>query len=125
MATITHRSLVRPQALNYPSVPASLKQYNLYSFLSLALVALFILYFILPHTGVLAPLFDLNVVFILFVPAAALILSVMGIRQFSTNHNRGVVMSYIALGITTLYFMVALAIPLVLIGLYIIYTFIA
>jgi hypothetical protein len=125
MATLSikQRALALPRTLALPALPDALKQYNKYSILSLALAALFILYFIIPHS-VLYPLLSFNVFYILIVPAAALVLSVIAIRQIYGTQEKGIVLSYIALGITTLYFMVALAIPLVLIGLYLLYSFV-
>ncbi|MBX4198350.1 hypothetical protein KW782_03390 [Candidatus Parcubacteria bacterium] len=52
----------------------------------------------------------------------ALTLAVISLRQISKTQDRGRLASYIALSITTLYFMVALAIPVVLIGLYLLYS---
>jgi hypothetical protein len=120
MATIT----LKQQTLTLPAIPVALKQYNKYSLLSLSLALIFILYFIIPHGGILQPLLGFSVFYILVVPALALVLSVIAIRQIYKTQARGITLSYIALSITTLYFMVALAIPLVLLGLYIIYSFI-
>jgi hypothetical protein len=120
MSTLT----LKQKALSFPAVPASLKYYNKYSLLSLSLATLFVLYFIMPHGGVFHSVFSLSIFYILVLPFLTLILSVMAIRQIYRTNDRGIVLSYIALGITGLYFMVALAVPLVLIGLYIIYSLI-
>ncbi len=120
MATLTYRTQTLPSI----AIAAPFKQYNKFAIVSLLLASLFVLYFLLPHGGVFAPVFNLSVLYILIVPAVAMVTSVLAIRQMHQTHERGHMMTYFALGITTLYFMVALAIPLVLVGLYIIYSFI-
>jgi hypothetical protein len=92
--------------------------------LSLALVALFVLYFFIPHGGAFRPVFGLSMLYIVILPIVAMVFSIKSLRQIAHTNDRGRVLSYIALGITTLYFMVALAIPLVLVGLYLIYSFV-
>ncbi len=115
---------LKQRAITLPALPAALKYYNKYSIASLSLATLFVFYFILPHGGVLHPLFSLSVFYILILPMMSLALSVMAIRQIYRTNDRGIILSYIALGVTTLYFMVALAVPLVLIGLYLLYSFV-
>jgi hypothetical protein len=122
MATLT----LKQRTLALPAAAVALKQYNKYAISSLILAIIFLSYFIIPHVGVLSSVFNFSVFYVLVVPALALVLAVLGIRQIKMNktHDRGIALSYVALGITTFYFMIALAIPLVLLGLYIIYSFI-
>lgn len=97
--------------------------YNKYALLSTICVLLFISYFLIPHHGILSSVLQFDLLFIMFIPFAALILSVIGLRQITRTHDRGMIMSYITLGIMGFYFIVALAIPMVLLGLYILYTY--
>jgi hypothetical protein len=120
MTTLT----LKQNTFNPQAALAPLKQYNKYSLMSIVLAALFILYFFLPHGGALQPVFGMSVLYVLFVPIAALVTSIIAVRQISHSHDKGLIMSYITLSITTLYFMVALAIPVVLIGLYLLYSYV-
>ncbi len=113
---------IKQQAIPSYSLPT--QNYNKYTFMSLVLVALFILYFFVPHVGVLNSVFNLSIVFVVFIPLAAFVLSLISVRQISQTHGKGMVLSYIALGVTSLYFMVALAVPVVIVGFYILYSYV-
>ncbi|MBA3285365.1 MAG: hypothetical protein H0U27_09965 [Nitrosopumilus sp.] len=120
MTTITSVNYSRTAAISHNA----LSHYNKYAVLSMIFAALFISYFIIPHEGLFSAIFRFNVFFIVFVPFIALMFSIVSLRQISHNHDKGMTLSYVALGISGLYFMVALAIPVVLVGLYLIYTFV-
>jgi cytochrome bd-type quinol oxidase subunit 2 len=118
MATLV---LKQPQTLSLPL--QRVWRFNLNAFLSLVLAAIFILYFSLPHSGVFRGVFQLSVLYLIFIPAIAFVLSVVGLRQISRTHDRGIVFGVVALFVTSLYFIVALATPIVLLGLYIVYSY--
>lgn len=105
------------------SLPRFFGHFNKYALASIVFAILFISYFVLPHHGVLSSVLQYNVVFIVFIPLIALALSVISLRQIPVTHDRGITLSYITLGITGLYFTVALAVPFVLLGLYFIYSY--
>ncbi len=121
MTTITSVNYSQTAAIPHHNV---LGHYNKYAVLSMIFAALFVAYFIIPHQGIVNLIFRFEVFFIVFVPFIALIFSIISLRQISHNHDKGMTLSYIALGISGLYFMVALAIPVVLLGLYLIYTYV-
>ena len=121
MATITSINYSRAQTSSFSH---AFGNYNKYALASFTFAALFISYFLVPHSGILSPVMNFSVFFVVFAPFIGLLLSVISIKQISRTHNKGMVLSYISLGITGVYFMVALAIPVVLIGLYFVYTYI-
>jgi hypothetical protein len=118
MATLV---LKQPRVITLPF--QKVLGYNLSAFLSLILASVFVLYFCLPHTGMMSSVFQLSIIYLVFVPLAAFVLSVIGLHQISYTHDRGTVFGVIALFVTSLYFIVALATPIVLLGFYIVYTY--
>src|SRR4051812_17506107 len=64
--------------------------------------------------------------FIIITPAIALVLSVISLRRYVKSHTqvRGMVLAYVAFVINALYFLTALAMPLVLLGFYIVYVYV-
>lgn len=88
--------------------------------LSVFFASTFILYFFLPHIRSMG----INMIFVVVVPLVAFVMSVVALRQIAHSHERGSVMSLAALSLVSLYFLTALAIPFVLVCIYIIYTYI-
>ena len=105
------------------AIPSFWRSYNKYALLSVLMATLFVSYFFLQPIDALAPIFNYSIVFIVFVPIAAFVLSVISLKQIAHTHDKGATLGYAALGITSLYFMVSLAIPLVLLGMYLMYTY--
>ena len=66
--------------------------------------------------------FKFIALFLFLVPAAAFICSVISIKKHAVE--RSAVLSYISLAITTLYFSMILALPILLLGLYLIYSYV-
>jgi hypothetical protein len=103
-------------------------RYNLSSLASIALASLFIMYVILfavlPHTEFFRALIQLSVVFIIIVPIAAFILSLISLRQINEHGGGGATLSYVALSITLFYFVVGLSFGIIFLGLILLYTFI-
>jgi hypothetical protein len=102
--------------------------YNKAAVASLTLVGIFLLYLFMPYTSALNRLFHFNysLLFIVLVPLVAFALAIFSIKHASRiqRKEKGTSLGYIALGVTTLYFMTALAIPVVLIGCYLLYTYV-
>jgi hypothetical protein len=65
-------------------------------------------------------------VFAVICPALALVFSTMSLRRYVKMHQqvRGMVLAYISFSISSLYFVTALAMPFVLLGLYLVYVYI-
>jgi len=101
-----------------------IRSFNIYAITSALLSFLFILYFFIPRSGMLRYALSFSVLYIIFVPLFSFILSIFSLRQIARTRERGAVLSYCALAITSLYLMVALAIPVVLFCLYMIYTYV-
>jgi hypothetical protein len=112
---------INQQAIRSYSLPSV---YNKYSLVSVALAVLFVLYFLVPHVGVLSSVLSFSMFFLVILPLIAFALSLVALRQIMRTHDRGIILSYIALGITSLYFMVALAVPVVIVGCYILYSYV-
>ncbi len=66
--------------------------------------------------------FKFVALFLFLVPAAAFVCAVISIKKHAIE--RSVVLSYISLVITTLYFSMILALPILVLGLYIIYSYV-
>ena len=105
-------------------VSLAARPFNLSSVSSILLAFLFLSYFIVPHDGILFPVLRLNLLFLLVVPLCALACSIIALIQISKTNERGVVISYVALGISSLYFVTALAVPVVIAGLYFLYAYV-
>ncbi len=124
-ATLQQPTLVQDVKLISP-VNTHVSHYNKAAYISLALVLLFVLYVFLPHPTFLRPILNFSVFYILIVPLAAFILSIFAIKHAARSEEaeKGTAFGYVALSVTTLYFMTALAIPVVLIGCYLLYSYI-
>ena len=112
--------------LSIPNV--SLVGYNTTAIFSIVFAGLFMMYFLVPHVGILKQFFNLSFFYVLVAPLAAFILAVISMRQIlrsdvSHSSDGGLIMSVSALVVTSLYFIVALAIPLVLLCCYVVYTY--
>ncbi len=68
----------------------------------------------------------LSMLFVVVAPALALYFSVTSLRRYVKQHNevRGMFLAYISFVVSSLYFVTALAMPLVLLGLYVVYIYI-
>jgi EamA domain-containing membrane protein RarD len=120
MSTLAVKRTSLSQATHFP-LPF---EYNKYSLLSLGFAFLFILYFLIPHSGPLSALFSLSIVYLVLLPALAFLFAVLSLRQIARTQEKGSLLSYVALGVASLYFIVALAIPFVLIGYYLVYSYV-
>jgi hypothetical protein len=100
--------------------------YSVGSILSFSFALLFIAYLIVPRIGILNSVHHLGVslVFVILMPIASFILALYSLRHHQVFQNRELIMSYSALAITSLYFITILAIPVVLIGYYFLYSYI-
>ncbi len=112
-----------PRAHTPEAIAVESERMSKASIASMALVMCFVLYFLVPHVGMAATIFRFNMMYIVVVPFVTFLLSTYAVYHARLHHERGIALGYLALSITTVYFIVALAIPLVLIGLYIIYSF--
>jgi EamA domain-containing membrane protein RarD len=123
IATLSHPQIAQGVQAH---TQAQALHYNKYAYASLALALLFVFYIFLPHPAPLKSLFSFTVFFILIVPISAFILSIMSIRHAARTKEaeKGTTLGYVALGVTSLYFMTALAIPVVLVGLYVLYAYV-
>ncbi len=92
--------------------------------LSLAFMSMFIVYVFLPHPPALRSLMNLSVLFVVVLPLVSFVLSIISIRQGLYNHEKGIYLAYSAFALASLYFMTALAVPLVLLIYYVVYTYI-
>lgn len=106
------------------SKPLFIHKYNKAALVSFLLALLFASYFVIPHDSFLYPLYKFSILFVVVLPALTFILSILSVRQIMTTHERGATLSYIALSMTSLYLIAGMAIPFVLIGLYIVYSYI-
>ncbi|MES2437372.1 MAG: hypothetical protein V4519_05180 [Patescibacteria group bacterium] len=102
----------------------ALQAVNKAALVSISLTVLFLSYFLVPHVGVFSYIFDASLLFVILAPVVALFSAVVSLRQIHRSGDKGLTISYVALGITSLYFMVALAVPIVLIGTYLLYTYV-
>jgi hypothetical protein len=104
----------------------SIKSFNLNrgAIISFALTLIFLSFFVLPHTGILHIAFRFSVFFMLILPCLTFILSLLSIHHMLATGERGMALGYVALSVTALYLIVALAIPFVLMALYLVYTYI-
>jgi hypothetical protein len=114
---------LNPTRTRIPEKISFLTNVNKSALVSIALTVLFLSYFLIPHEGMFSLLYQLNIVFIIVIPAAAFLLSLMSLRQIAHTQQKGSILSYGALAVTSLYLIVALAIPFVLFGLYIVYAY--
>ena len=121
MATLTLKQ-ARSRAITFPI--SFVGRYNKFALMSTISALLFLMYFLIPHIGVMYAFFSMNVFFVFIAPLAALIFSAISLRQITKNHDRGIYMSVTTLILTSLYFITALAIPFVLVGCYVLYTYI-
>jgi hypothetical protein len=120
MATI---AIKRPAIASSVAVPVY--KVNLFAILAGASVVLFVAYFIIPHSiSFFGPLFHWSIIFVVFMPLLAFASSVIAVRQISRTGEYGKTMSYVALSLTSLYFITGLAIPFVLVGCYILYAYV-
>jgi hypothetical protein len=64
--------------------------------------------------------------FVVVAPALALYFSVVSLRRYVKHHHevRGMFLAYVSFVVSSLYFITALAMPLVLLGLYVMYVYI-
>jgi hypothetical protein len=68
----------------------------------------------------------LSMLFVVITPALALLFSIISLRRYVKFHTevRGMFLAYISFFISSLYFVTALAMPIVLLGLYLMYVYI-
>lgn len=114
-------SRVSSRAINSVSI---IKGFNKTAVLSVLLSVLFVSYFLVPHTGSIGSLYQFSILFVVIMPIVALASSLIAVHQISRTGDRGLMLSYVSLAITSLYFIVALAIPFVLIGSYLVYMYV-
>jgi hypothetical protein len=100
--------------------------HNYAGLLSFALSLVFILYLFFPSRSLFGPLAHFSLLFIMIIPVAAFCVALFSLRdtgKFGIVEKESL-FGYASLGITSLYFITALAIPVVLIGFYILYAYI-
>ena len=97
------------------------------SLIAAAASLLFVMYFAVPHVGVLWYVFHYNVIYIVGLPIVAFIASICAIKEFNgsfRSSNSGLGLSYVILALTSLYFLIAAAVGAVLAVTYAFYAFI-
>ncbi len=118
----THTSIHFGDILVHKPLP----HYNKLSVVSFILSLSFIIYFLVLASNVLFfhTFLQFSLVFIVCIPLLAGALAAVSLRQMRESNEHGATLSYIALSITALYITATLSIGFVLIGLYVLYTFI-
>lgn len=68
----------------------------------------------------------LSTLFVVLAPAFALVFSTLSLRRYVKMHTkvRGMVLAYISFVISAIYFAAALAMPVVLLGMYLVYVYV-
>jgi hypothetical protein len=102
----------------------SLYGVNKYIAASTIFIALFLAYLVVPHVGTIRSVFHLSVFYVIVCPIAAFIFAILGVHQIYKTGERGLLAAYITLAISTLYLVVGMAIPVVLVGFYILYAYV-
>lgn len=101
-----------------------LQKTNPFAIIAAVSTLLFIAYFIVPHAGPLAQLFRLSILYVVVLPLISFAAAAIALRQLQITGERGVIVSYLSLALTSLYLIVGMAIPVVLLGLYLLYTYV-
>ncbi len=115
------KSYTAPMSQTFPI--QGIKAFNRYSLVGAGLLGIFLMYFFIPHVGVFDVIFSPSIFYLIIIPSISLVFALVALRQMKYGLQKGKTLSYVTLGITTLYFMVVLAIPFVLFLMYIMYTF--
>ncbi len=120
------RDIALPQTRALPA--QNVLPYSTLSIVSIGCIALFVAFVFMYQTPVVeamkfAPKALLSSVFIILAPAVALLTSFLALRRYvqSREQIRGMGLAYISFVISTIYFITALAMPLVLLGFYLLY----
>jgi hypothetical protein len=101
--------------------------YSLYAVLSITCTAAFILYVLAYSSTMFNPESVSHILmtsfFILGAPALGLCFSVVALRRYVKKHEevRGMFLAYVSFFVSSLYFVTALAMPLVLLVMYVVY----
>lgn len=68
----------------------------------------------------------LSGMFVIIAPALAFIFSVLSLRRYVKDHNQvsGMIFAYISFIVSSIYIVTALAMPLLLLGMYVVYVYI-
>jgi hypothetical protein len=114
-----------------PALAVEAVPYSTLALASIGCVALFISFILFYQTGFFNSLSFAatafwSSLFIVIAPALALVFSVIALRRYIKLHEqvRGMFLAYISFAVSATYFVTALAMPLVFLGLYFIYVYI-